>query len=473
MVSRRAFIGGAASLGALSGCRLFRAPTGLFAGAGAKLTLGIVSDIHVDCGRGDFRKFGDASQFERTLRWFDAQGVDGVIVAGDLADNGMVNQLECVAEAWFRVFPSGRSARDGRPVEQLFVYGNHDYEGHGYDHFSDRYFDRDSFCAARISEDPKGVWESLFHEEYAPIWHKRVKGYSIVGAHWKFGEHSWHGIPAVEDWFAANGKSLDPALPFFFVQHPHPKGTVYGDDAWSPDRGFATRALTPFPNAVAFSGHSHDSLTDERSIWQGAFTSVATASLRYGGRVDKYEQRQGLLMRVYDDHLTLVRRDFLHDASLGDDWVVPLPAAEPKPFSFPSRAAKSTPPAFAPGARLAVRELVRKESAGTAKDEARGAEAAEREIRCWEVTIPCANAGVTRAFRYELATGLAGPDGKEVKFLRYDAKYNMPLSRAGAETKYLVKETEFAPAPGGAALKPVFTVVPLDSFGNRGEAIGT
>ena len=33
-----------------------------------------MSDIHVDAGKGDFRKFGDTAQFERTLRWFDAQG---------------------------------------------------------------------------------------------------------------------------------------------------------------------------------------------------------------------------------------------------------------------------------------------------------------------------------------------------------------------------------------------------------------
>ena len=46
--SRRSFIGGAFSFGALAGCRAFRAPAGLFSGDGAKLVLGVVSDIHVD-----------------------------------------------------------------------------------------------------------------------------------------------------------------------------------------------------------------------------------------------------------------------------------------------------------------------------------------------------------------------------------------------------------------------------------------
>ena len=79
-ISRRSFLGGAASFGALAfGGRAFAAPAGLLSGAGANLTLGVISDIHVGEGRGDFRKFGDAAQFERTLRWFDEQGVDGVI----------------------------------------------------------------------------------------------------------------------------------------------------------------------------------------------------------------------------------------------------------------------------------------------------------------------------------------------------------------------------------------------------------
>ena len=275
-LSRRNFIGGALSFGALAGCRAFRAPAGMFSGDGAKLVLGVVSDIHVDAAKGDFKKFGDTAQFERTLRWFDAQGVDGVVVAGDMADNGMINQLECVGEAWFRVFPDGRSASDGRKVEQLFVYGNHDFEGQGYDKFDFRYFEKKSFEAAQIRRDPAAAWKHVFHEEYAPIWLKEVKGYQFVGAHWHLGKDAWSGIPAVEDWFRDHAAEIGRDKPFFFIQHCHPKDTVYGDEAWCPDKGYATRALSAFPNAIAFTGHSHTSLTDERSIWQGAFTSIGT-----------------------------------------------------------------------------------------------------------------------------------------------------------------------------------------------------
>jgi hypothetical protein len=79
---------------------------------------------------------------------------------------------------------------------------------------------------------------------------------------------------------AKDGKKIDPSLPFFYVQHPHLKDTCYGPWAWGHDAGITTKTLSAYPNAIAFSGHSHYSLTDERTIWQGAFTSVGTGSFR-------------------------------------------------------------------------------------------------------------------------------------------------------------------------------------------------
>ena len=73
----------------------------------------------------------------------------------------------------------------------------------------------------------------------------------------------------------------DPSKPFFYVQHSHPLDTVYGGGAWGSDDGTATRLLSRFPQAVSFSGHSHSSLMNDTAIWRGAFTSVATGSLRY------------------------------------------------------------------------------------------------------------------------------------------------------------------------------------------------
>ena len=289
-----------------------------------RLTLGVVSDIHVDSLPGDRGKSGDTAVFEKALRWFDEQGVDGVVVAGDMADNGLIAQLEKVGAAWFRVFPDGRSARDGRKVEPLFIYGNHDYEGWRYDDFDKQFPDPAAFKALQIRSDPAKVWKDVFREDYAPIWMKEVKGYQVIGAHWKFGANAWDGTPRVEKWFKENADKIDRTKPFFFIQHPHPQGTVYGAHPSCSDKGYATRALSAFPNAIAISGHSHVSLTNPATLWRGAFTSIGAASLRYGYEPDKchVDQREGMLIRVYGNSLVIERRDFVRDRRLGEDWVL-------------------------------------------------------------------------------------------------------------------------------------------------------
>lgn len=440
--SRRTFIEGAALLGAWSSGRLLAAPPGMLSGGRARLIFGVVSDIHVVTKPNGRVKCGDTRDFEAALRWFDEQGVDAVVIAGDMSHDGFVDQLQSVGDAWFRVFPKNRSHRDGRFVEKLFVYGNHDVEGQFYTNFRKNFPDDESYRRALIATDRAKAWQNVFHEPYLPIWHKTVRGYDFVGAHWG---PSWEGIPDVEDWFRENGHVLGRSRPFFYIQHPHPGGTVYGADAWGADRGYAKRALARFPNAVAFSGHSHESLTDERSIWQGEFTSVAAASLRYGGEFNDPQQRQGLLVKVYDNRIVFERRDFERNASLAADWVLPVPCRDPKPYSFAVRASEGRPPAFAASAKLKV----------------------ERDAQGWRLTIPCANEGLSRPLKYEIAAGLKKRDGKPGVFTVFDAGYHKPRVLAGVPTTFLVKADLFV-----EGANPCFTVTPLDCFGIRGLSIG-
>ena len=99
-VSRRFFIGGAfGALGALSGCRIF---TGTCCDGTPKLRFGVVSDVHVrlsNDGKGLYEP-NDCTTFIHTLEWFRDQGVDAVMIAGDIADHGMVGEMEAVAKAY-------------------------------------------------------------------------------------------------------------------------------------------------------------------------------------------------------------------------------------------------------------------------------------------------------------------------------------------------------------------------------------
>ena len=86
------------------------------------------------------------------------------------------------------------------------------------------------------------------------------------------------------------------------------------------------------------------------------------------------------------------------------------------------------------------------------------------------MTIPCATAGATRAFRYEVEAKFRDAAGQSITLTEkaYDAKYNMPLEMSGAPTKYLVKSGHKS-ADG----KVKITVTPLDCFDNRGEPLTT
>ena len=387
-ISRRGFIGKVAAFGA-AGCPMLRLAAAYAPGRKPNMTFGVVSDIHIRIapdGNG-MRPSHDCSAFIHTLEWFRDQKVDAVMVAGDLADTGLVKELEAVAAAWWKVFPDSK-APDGRHVERVFITGNHDWDAYTYDggvFVKKLYPDEAEWNRNLLCKDLKGCWERIMQEPYVPIYRKDVKGYSFVGAHWQ--NEPCHpkcetAFRHVGAWFAENGAKLDPSKPFFYCQHAHLQNTVYGAWAWGHDSGETTAALKAFPNAVAFSGHSHYSLTDERSIWQGGFTSLGTASLRacavpgdelhpdsgyenaWGGqnafkamRPIPEKSRQGMLVRVFDDCIAFTRRDFAIDKMLGGDWVMPLPAAKNQAFSFATRRAKQKPPSFAAGAKLTVAKV--------------------------------------------------------------------------------------------------------------------
>ena len=489
-VSRRWFIGGLSSFGAFGGCRMFRAPAGAFADGRPNLTFGVVSDVHVRLGPDgvSFDAWSDTATLVHTLEWFRDQGADAVMIVGDIADTGLVKELEAVAAEWFKVFPNDK-APDGRHVERLFVYGNHDWEGfkYGFGHIGKKLWpDKDEYAKNILSTDQKANWERIFHEPFAPVYRKEVKGYTFIGGHWTADRCRGAeeiGIAGVEDFFAANAKTLDPAKPFFYFQHPHPKDTCYGSWAWGHDAGGATRALSPFPNAIAFSGHSHYSLTDERSIWQGAFTSLGTSSLRYTGltsashppagyenssspgsgrkTLDPYKVmraygtgygRQGMLVRVYSDCVTFTRREFVGDRLLGDDWVLPLPAAEAKPFDFAARAAKSKAPQFPAGAALKVKKT-RGKNRGL-KDDKSPVPSQEKDI--YSITFPAANAQAgARPFEYKVAIKPEG--GKDIVRHVLAQGFNMPLcdKLAQGESSFQIAADQLPKAPFRFEVRPV------------------
>ena len=333
--SRRFFLGSAASLVGAAGC----AHLGL-GGSEPRLKVGVLSDIHV--------KLDDpasAENFRKALEDFRDRGCDAVIVAGDMADHGIIQELKMVADAWNKVFPGGKGL-GGKPVERLFCYGNHDWEGWWYDGWPKKHPNIPE--SDKLYRDYAGNWKAAFGEDWSPVYLKTVKGYCFVGAHFD----NYVGVRGLDTFLAAHADEFRGSKPFFFFQHMHPKDTCSAPWAWGQDWGSSMRDLSRFPNCIAFSGHSHTTLTDERTIWQGAFTSVGTSSLSYVCAFEGRENRliakagrQGQFMTVYDDRVDLERIDFVHGETLGT-WTIPLPSPGARPLAFESRAARAAAPQF-------------------------------------------------------------------------------------------------------------------------------
>jgi len=68
--------------------------------------------------------------------------------------------------------------------------------------------------------------------------------------------------------------------PIFVFQHVHPQNTVEGSSGGDK---YVKALLDGYPNVVDFSGHTHRTITDPRSIWQDTFTAINTGSMAYLG----------------------------------------------------------------------------------------------------------------------------------------------------------------------------------------------
>lgn len=435
--------------------------------------IGVLSDTHI-------RDEKDGEALRKAFDCFRRQHVDGVVIAGDITDNGRRSELKIVSKAWFSAFPEGRG-EDGKPVEQLFIYGNHDYWGWCWTRDGRR---RTEDFSSEHPGDAIGVdaksraeaWRMNFREEYRYVWMKRVGGVPVIGVHWN------NDVHVLEDFLAANQGAIDLSKPFFYIQHPHPKGTCFGSWSWGADDGETTRVLSRYPRAIAISGHSHYTLTDERSIWQGAFTSINAGSFKYASldyplrenalpvyygpgfdgetrvhsmdRLDTSNTRHGMVIDVFPGRLVVRRVDFTTESQIGDVWTAPLPSAEGGPMDYAVRAGSRSKPAFPAGATVAVVPATDKDG----------------RKRIFVRFPPARPVGGCRVFEYEVTATLK-EDGVDLvqaqrRFLSPD--FHLAASRTDGVVDCALFLDELQ-----AQGRYVFSVRPIECFGNKGDGISS
>ncbi|MBQ3748576.1 MAG: metallophosphoesterase [Kiritimatiellae bacterium] len=336
-MTRRDFLLGAAAFG-LGGWRLFAAPSGWKHGGKPNLVFGVLADTHFRMDS-EWRRGIKTDRFlVAALEYFRSQNVDAVVHCGDMADRGLVEEMRLHADAWRRVFPENRTP-DGHVVEKLFVTGNHDIDAwhKGFD-FTRFVPNKAEWPEKVLNTDIAGHWRRIWGEEYEPVWHKTVKGYHFFGMNWIPNDHGQGEAElsrCIDETMGslAHEEKRNPA-PFFFISH-------------NITHGRFNRAIKKHPNAFGLWGHWHFSAANWGVIrmlnettpgvqcpacpawWRsdgkwmgGGEDAIVKAPLE--GKLQGGKWEQGLVVRVYDDMLTIERREFSEGGSLGADWVMPF-----------------------------------------------------------------------------------------------------------------------------------------------------
>ena len=473
-ISRREFLFGAAALGLGGYGRLFAVPQLWKPGRTPNLVFGVISDTHLISSRRKREELmwtrtrhpfgnekGRADKYlVSALEYFRERNVDAVMHCGDIADQGLVSEMEWTAAAWHRVFPGNR-APDGHEVVKLFVTGNHDVEGMW--RVPRDYPDAAERARRMLNTDMAGHWERIWGEPFDDVWHKEVKGYHFFGRN--FGEQSKAKFAQLLA--AANAKFRlgDGARPFFIASHTGYAGRV--------NKEYRKLLKANLSNAVAFFGHHHWSLANWNRVYfdirpdvpqiqcppcNSSFDAPLGDSdayivpVRIEGTGQVGMARQGLVVSVFDDCVVFERRDFnIPGGSLGTKWVMPLGLYAPHPLSKGELKKSIGEPQFEKSAKLKV-ESVKLENGEDAV----------------KVSIPLADGNPdSRVYAYEVVV-IGDEGGRKLHKAVYATGCNLGVGHEpnGGMTTLDIPKSELPP---GKSL--TVTVRPLTSLGTRGRPL--
>ncbi len=265
------------------------APGGFFDAAKVVCSFGVLSDTHINGSNGQNceDKLRNAfAQLKSQAAKDDADGLDGVLIAGDLIDYGayLDSQLSTFKSIYEAAF---------NPEQTPLVYtiGNHDPNTSYWWNSAVYQFAksmRSKFGSKYETTDIETTMRDKFECR-----HCVVNGYHVLAV------TPNSVIPVaypqeVITWLDNTLKTItesDPERYVILITHPMIYNTVYGSllgPGWlygSCQDQWSTAALTPtlekYPQVMTFSGHLHFPINDPRSIWQGAFTSFGCGSTRY------------------------------------------------------------------------------------------------------------------------------------------------------------------------------------------------
>ena len=320
-------------------------------------SFGAISDVHINSTTNAYaQKFtGALNQLKTRASVKDADGLDAVVVAGDLTDTPSQAYAQT---GYFKTLYE--KVLDPKTVPMIYTVGNHDANT-GYR------WNPNTIIQAAVMSQVLGDDYFLTDQDQTmrtgfECRHNLVAGYHILSIT-PTGMNPVTYPAESKAWLDATLQELtaaDPERYIFINTHPMIENTVYGSllgtatgtalsNIWHSDSGdyWATHDLTDilakYPQVVTFGGHLHFPIHDPRSIWQGDFTAFGCGSVRYmaienGGYEDMKsatvmndceQVSDGWLIQLdVNGNLRATALDFLGNAVIGTPYEIPYPRAD-------------------------------------------------------------------------------------------------------------------------------------------------
>ena len=332
------------------------------------LSIGVVSDVHINTALPVTSAKWKSALEQLSVKALeqDVDGLDGVLVAGDLIDypnEAFINEFKKVYE----------SVLDPSSVPLIYTVGNHDVPQYKW---SETMVEDAKYIRKALGDNYFLTDVDIASGEGLECRHCKVRDYDIIAVS-PDGTSPVKYSPEALKWLDSTLSEItekEPSRYVMVITHPMLYDTVYGSllgesygiwKSYSPGY-WASRELpeilSKYPQAVTFGGHLHFPLNDPRSVWQGGFTALGCGSVRYmaieaGGyedmagqttMKDKDEFSQGLLVQFdKKGNMRIFRMDFYNKSVIGEPLEMVRPRKDGRhlePYSFELRKSVNEPP---------------------------------------------------------------------------------------------------------------------------------